>query len=157
MESKVTQVTPVPGKTSLKATDWPQHVAHSVLYRKGVRLFGVKGVPPGNDGASKKWLGIFITYGVGARLGWTASYLTEPNLITFFFFGSRGKVNHAATWNTFVWFAYCCDAWAVSVYCSHYPLERYTTGLWNWNKTESYQQKLTYNTLQRWRRQWTFV
>lgn len=54
LESGVIQVTPVPAETLLQGANWPQHASHSVLYRKGVRLFGVKGVPPGNAGASKK-------------------------------------------------------------------------------------------------------
>lgn len=54
LESGVIQVTPVPAETSLQGANWPQHASRSVLYRKGVRLFGVKGVPPGNAGTSKK-------------------------------------------------------------------------------------------------------
>ena len=54
LESAVIQVTPVPADTSLQGTNWPQHASRSVLYRKGVHLFGVNGVPPGNAGASKK-------------------------------------------------------------------------------------------------------
>lgn len=86
----VIQVTPVPAEASRQGTNWPQHASCSVLYRKGVHLFGVKGVPPGNAGTSKKWLGIFIACGANARLGWTAPYLTKPNRIASPLFGSRG-------------------------------------------------------------------
>lgn len=69
LESSVIQVTLVPGETSLQGANWPQHASHSVLYRKGVHLFGVKGVPPGNAGTSEKCLRIFIACGTNARLG----------------------------------------------------------------------------------------
>lgn len=57
LKSGVIQVTPVPAETLLQATNWPQHVSCNVLYRKGVSLFEVKGVPEGNAGTSKKSLG----------------------------------------------------------------------------------------------------
>lgn len=57
LKSGVIQVTPMPAETLLQATNWPQHASCSVLYRKGVSLFEVKGVPQGNAGTSKKSFG----------------------------------------------------------------------------------------------------
>lgn len=78
LESGMIQIAPVPAETLLRGTNWPQHASCSVLYRKGVSLFEVKGVPQGNASTSKKSLGTRVACGVNARAGRTATHLTEP-------------------------------------------------------------------------------
>lgn len=90
LRSDVIQVTPVPAETLLQATNWPQHVSCSVLYRKGVSLFEVKGVPPGNADTSKKSLRTWVACGVNARVRRTATHLTKLKWRDSLLFGSGG-------------------------------------------------------------------